>query len=543
MKKLVIVGAQINFLVGDIEGNTQLIIDTINRAYCESKADIVLFPELAVSSYPPEDLLFRATLYQRVHKALQRIVEEVKHTAVVVVGYPDFQNKHYYNRAAVIGEGKIITTYTKHALPNYRVFDEKRYFSPGDQPCIIEVKGVRIGLLICEDLWLEAPLQDTVKAGAQLIACINASPFAQDKSHHRRDLLTKRIQKYHIPIIYLNLIGGQDELVFDGGSMVFNQNGERIQQAAYSKEELMTIEFNLEQQLDVCRKYSLPTEPLDEEKIYNVLVLGVRDYINKNNFPSAIIGLSGGVDSALTLAIAVDAVGPSRVSGVLMPSSFTSSISIEDVKEEAKTLKISTSVIDINLIFEVFLQSLASEFSGLPKDVTEENLQARIRGTLLMALSNKKGAIVLTTGNKSEMAVGYTTLYGDMAGGFGVLKDVYKTMVYRLCKYRNTISPVIPKRVLTRAPSAELAPNQKDQDTLPPYQILDKILERYIGKDEDPNTIATAGFDINIVKKVVRMINRNEYKRRQAPIGIRITERAFGKDRRYPITSGFSKDI
>ncbi|MFW0079057.1 MAG: NAD+ synthase [Coxiella endosymbiont of Haemaphysalis qinghaiensis] len=543
MKKLVIVGAQINFLVGDIEGNTQLIIDTINRAYCESKADIVLFPELAVSSYPPEDLLFRATLYRRVHQALQRIVEEVKHTTVVVVGYPDFQDKHYYNRAAVISEGKIIATYTKHALPNYRVFDEKRYFSPGDQPCIIEVKGVRIGLLICEDLWLEAPLQDTVTAGAQLIACINASPFAQDKSHHRRDLLTKRIQKYHIPIIYLNLIGGQDELVFDGGSMVFNQNGERIQQAAYSKEELMTVEFNLEQQLDVCSKYSLPTEPLDEEKIYNVLVLGVRDYINKNNFPSAIIGLSGGVDSALTLAIAVDAVGPSRVSGVLMPSSFTSSISIEDVKEETKTLKISTSVIGINFIFEAFLQSLASEFLGLPEDVTEENLQARIRGTLLMALSNKKGAIVLTTGNKSEMAVGYTTLYGDMAGGFGVLKDVYKTMVYRLCKYRNTISPVIPERVLTRAPSAELAPNQKDQDTLPPYQILDKILERYIGKDEDPNTIATAGFDINIVKKVVRMINHNEYKRRQAPIGIRITERAFGKDRRYPITSGFSEDI
>lgn len=546
MKKLVIVGAQINFLVGDIEGNTQLIIDTVDRAYCESKADIVLFPELAISSYPPEDLLFRATLYQRVHQALQRIIKEVKHTTIVVVGYPDFQRKHCYNRAAVIGEGKIIATYTKHALPNYLVFDEKRYFSPGDQPCIIEVKGVRIGLLICEDLWLEAPLKDTVKAGAQLIACINASPFAQDKSYHRRDLLTKRIQKYHIPIIYLNLIGGQDELVFDGGSMVFNQNGELIQQAAYLKEELMTVEFNLEQQeqhLDVCRKYPLPAEPLDEEKIYNVLVLGVRDYTNKNNFPGAIIGLSGGVDSALTLAIAVDAIGSSRVSGVLMPSSFTSSISIEDVKEEAQALKISTAVIDINLIFEAFLQSLASEFSGLPRDVTEENLQARIRGTLLMALSNKKGAIVLTTGNKSEMAVGYATLYGDMAGGFGVLKDVYKTMVYRLCEYRNTISPVIPKRVLTRAPSAELAPNQKDQDTLPPYQILDKILERYIGKDEDPNMIATAGFDINMIKKVVRMINRNEYKRRQAPIGIRITERAFGKDRRYPITSGFSQDV
>lgn len=542
MKKLIIVGAQINLLVGDIEGNTQLIINTANRAYRESKADVVLFPELAITSYPPEDLLFRPALYQRVHQALQQIAEEVKHTTIVV-GYPDFQESHYYNKAAVIAEGKIMATYAKHALPNYRVFDEKGYFSYGDQPCIIEVKGVKIGLLICEDLWLESPLEYAIKAGAQLIACINASPFTQYKSHHRRDLLTKRTQKYRIPIIYLNLIGGQDELVFDGGSMVFNQNGERVQQGTYFKEELMTIEFDLKHPLEVCTKHPFAPESLDEEKIYNVLVLGVRDYINKNNFPSAIIGLSGGVDSALTLAIAVDAIGPSRVSGVLMPSSFTSSMSIEDAKIEAQALKISTSVIDINSIFEAFLRSLAPEFVGLPRDVTEENLQARIRGTLLMALSNKKGAIVLTTGNKSEMAVGYATLYGDMAGGFGVLKDIYKTMVYRLCKYRNTISPVIPERVLTRAPSAELAPNQKDQDTLPPYPVLDEILERYIGKDEDPNTITAAGFDINMVKKVVRMINRNEYKRYQAPIGIRITRRAFGKDRRYPITSGFSKDV
>lgn len=539
MRKLVILGAQINLLVGDIEGNSQLIIDTANRAYCENKADIVLFPELAITSYPPEDLLFRPALYQRVHQELQRIAKEVKHTTIVV-GYPDFQENRYYNKAAVISDGKIIATYAKHTLPNYQVFDEKRYFSSGDQPCIIEAKGIKIGLLICEDLWLESPLKHAIKAGAQLIACINASPFSQDKSHHRRDLLTKRTQKYRIPIIYLNLIGGQDELVFDGGSMVFNQNGERVQQGAYFKEELMVIKFNLKDPLEVCTKYPLPPEPLQEEKIYNVLVLGVRDYINKNKFPSAIIGLSGGIDSALTLAIAVDAIGSSRVSGVLMPSSFTSSMSIEDAKSEAQALKISTFLIDINSIFKAFLGSLPSEFMGLPReDVTEENLQARIRGTLLMALSNKKGAIVLTTGNKSEMAVGYTTLYGDMAGGFGVLKDVYKTMVYRLSKYRNSISQVIPERVLTRAPSAELAPNQKDQDTLPPYPMLDEILERYIGRDEDPNTIAAAGFDIHIVKKVIRMINHNEYKRRQAPIGIRITKRAFGKDRRYPITSGF----
>ena len=542
MKKLIIVAAQINLLVGDIEGNTQLIIDTTNRACRESEADVVLFPELTITSYPPEDLLFRPALYRRVHQALHRIAKEVKYTTVVV-GYPDLQEKRYYNKAAVITEGKIIATYEKHALPNYRVFDEKRYFSPGDQLCIIKVKGVKIGLLICEDLWLESPLEDTVKAGAQLITCINASPFTRDKSRYRRDLLTKHTRKYCVPIIYLNLIGGQDELVFDGGSMVFNQNGELVRQGAYFKEELMIIEFDLEHQLAVYIKHHLPPEPSDEEKIYNVLVLGVRDYINKNNFPSAIIGLSGGVDSALTLAIAVDAIGPSRMSGVLIPSQFTSLMSIEDAKAEAQALKISTSIIDINIIFEAFIQSLAPEFIGLPKDITEENLQARIRGTLLMALSNKKGAIVLTTGNKSEMAIGYATLYGDMAGGFSVLKDVYKTMVYRLCKYRNTLSPVIPERVLTRAPSAELASNQKDQDILPPYPILDEILERYIGKDEDPNTIAAAGFDINVINKVVRMINRNEHKRRQAPIGIRITEHAFGKDRRYPITSGFSKDV
>ncbi|QHG92547.1 NAD+ synthase [Coxiella endosymbiont of Amblyomma sculptum] len=551
MKKLIIVAAQINLLVGDVEGNTQLIIDTSNRAYRESRADIILFPELAITSYPPEDWIFRPALYRRVHRALWRISKEVKHI-VVIVGYPDFQDKHYYNKAAVITEEKIIATYKKHALPNYQVFDEKRYFSSGNQLCIVEIKGVKIGLLICEDLWLENPLKDTVKAGAQLIACINASPFTQDKPLRRRNLLAERTRKYHVPIIYLNLIGGQDGLVFDGGSMVFDHNGDCVQQCTYCKEELMVVEIDCGRRLDICTKDPLLSEPLlDEEKIYNVLVLGIRDYINKNNFPDAIIGLSGGIDSALTLAIAVDAIGPSRVSGVLMPSAFTSKISIEDAQSEAKALKISTSVIDITSIFQEFLQSLASEFSDLSgkstsllRDTTEENLQARIRGTLLMALSNKKGSIVLTTGNKSEISVGYTTLYGDMAGGLSVLKDVYKTMVYRLCKYRNAISPVIPERVLVRAPSAELAPNQKDQDDLPPYPVLDEILENYIGKNQDPNTIAAvSGFDIRMVDKIVQMVNRNEYKRRQAPVGIRITDCSFDKDRRYPITSRFPKDV
>ena len=542
MKKLTIVGAQINLLVGDIEGNTQLIIETANRAYRENKADLVLFPELAITSYPPEDLLFRPTLYQRVYRALHQIADNVKHTTVIV-GYPDCIEDKYYNKAAVIVDGKTIATYAKHELPNYRVFDEKRYFTAGDQPCVIDIKGVKIGILICEDLWFKNPIKQAIAAGSQLITCINASPFAQDKASHRRNLLAKHAKQYHVPIIYLNLIGGQDELVFDGGSMVFDQNGVHVQQSAYLREELMTVIFDIEHSLKVLTTTPLPSEPFNEEKVYNTLVLGVRDYIKKNNFPSAIVGLSGGVDSALTVSIAVDAIGHERVSGILMPSPFTSKISIIDAQAEAKALNIRTSVIDISLIFNAFINTLAPEFIGLKKDMTEENLQARIRGMLLMAISNKRGSIVLTTGNKSEMAVGYATLYGDMAGGFAVLKDVYKTMVYRLCHYRNTIFPVIPERVLTRPPSAELVPGQEDQDILPPYPVLDEILEHYIAKDEDPSTITEAGFDIAVVKKVVRMINRNEYKRRQAPVGIRITERAFGRDRRYPITSSFTKDI
>jgi NAD+ synthase (glutamine-hydrolysing) len=541
MKQLTIVGAQINLLVGDVEGNTQYIIETANRAYKENKADLVLFPELAITGYPPEDLLFRPALYRRIHQALQKIADEVKHTTVVV-GYPDQIDGKCYNKAAVIGDGKILATYAKQELPNYHVFDEKRYFTPAHEPCVIKIKGVNIGILICEDLWFKEPPQQAVRAGAELLVCINASPFAQDKSHARRDVLAKQAV-LNVPIIYLNLIGGQDELVFDGGSMVMDRNAEIVRQAAYCQEELLVVEFDIEHQLKILNKQPLSPEPLDEEKIYRVLVLGVRDYIRKNHFPGAIIGLSGGVDSALTLAIAADAIGAENVAAVMMPSRFTSSISLEDAQSEAKALDVHYSIIDIEPVFKAFLNSLAAKFAGLPQDTTEENLQARIRGTLLMSISNKKGAIVLTTGNKSEMAVGYATLYGDMAGGFAVIKDVYKMMVYRLCKYRNTISPVIPIRVLERAPSAELAAGQVDQDSLPPYHVLDEILERYIGKDEDPATIAAAGFDIAIVKKVVRMINRNEYKRRQAPLGIRITERAFGKDRRYPITSGFQKDI
>lgn len=539
MKKLTIVGAQLNSIVGDIEGNTDRIIEITKRAYKKHKADLVLFPELAITGYPPEDLLFRPGLYKRTRLALQKIADNVKNTTVIV-GYPDEKNNKRYNKAAFIEDGAIKATYAKHELPNYTVFDEKRYFSPGHEPCVITLKNIKIGIIICEDLWFDQPIEETAKSGAEIVVCINASPFAQDKAHVRRDLLAKQSTLVKKPVIYLNCVGGQDELVFDGGSMVYDEKGEQIQQAPYCKEALMPVQFNLAD-LSILTREPLPPEPFEEEKIYRTLVLGVRDYINKNNFPSAIIGLSGGVDSALTLAIAVDAIGNDRVQALFMPSRYTSSMSAEDSIAEAKALNVEYSVIEIEPIFQAFLNSLVEEFRGLPEDVTEENLQARIRGTLLMSISNKKGSMVLTTGNKSETAVGYTTLYGDMAGGFSVLKDVYKTTVYRLCKYRNTIAHVIPDRVIERPPSAELAENQTDQDALPSYAVLDEILDRYIMKDEDPAAIAAAGFNVDTVKKIVKWVTKNEYKRRQSPIGIRITERAFGKDRRYPITSGFTR--
>ncbi len=542
MNKLTVVTAQLNLLLGDIEDNAERIIAEANKAYHDHKADLVLFPELSITSYPPEDLLFRPALYERTRQALEKIRHGVKHPTIVI-GYPDKIGDKLYNMAAVIKNGEIIATYAKQKLPNYTVFDEKRYFSPGNSPCVIDIKGVKIGVVICEDLWFDEPIKQSTDAGAQLIVSINASPFAQDKAHARRDLLKKQSSSYQVPIVYINSVGGQDELIFDGGSMAFNQLGEQCQQAAYCQEDLMKVVFDIDNNLDILSKQPTPAEPLDEEKIYKVLVLGVRDYIEKNNFPGAIVGISGGVDSALTLAIAADAIGAERVQAVMMPSRHTSTMSLEDAQAEATSLGVTYSIIGIESVFEAFMSALSHEFKDLPANTAEENLQARCRGTMLMAISNKKGPIVLTTGNKSEMAVGYATLYGDMAGGFAVLKDVYKTMVYRLCKYRNTISPVIPERVLERPPTAELAPDQCDQDRLPAYPILDEILEEYIVQDKDPQAIAQAGFNLETVKDVIHMVNRNEYKRRQAPIGIRITQRAFGKDRRYPITSGYTKRL
>ncbi len=541
MDKLIIVVAQINLLVGDIKGNAQRIIEETQLAKQQYNADVVVFPELALSSYPPEDLLLRPGFYHRCEKALETIEQSITDTTVIL-GYPDKVGTKYFNMAAVIQNGRKIATYAKQELPNYTVFDEVRYFSPGHTPCVFTLKGVNIAVTICEDLWHPKPTQQAVEAGAHIIVSINASPFDRNKARARETMLRERANEAQVPIIYANLIGGQDELVFDGGSMVMTADGERCQQGAYFAEDHLVVEVTTDNIPKVIPK-PLPPRLNQNENVYQALSLGVKDYINKNGFPGAIIGLSGGIDSALTLAIAADAIGAERVRVVSMPSPYTAAMSIEDALTQAKNLNVHCDIIEIDTIFESFLNSLAPIFKDRPVDSTEENLQARIRGMLLMSLSNKFGSIVLTTGNKSEMSVGYATLYGDMAGGFAVLKDIPKTLVYELANYRNQLSPVIPERVITRAPSAELAADQLDQDTLPPYPILDEILRLYIEEDRDPTTMYSDHLDKATVDKVITMINRNEYKRRQAPVGIRTTQRAFGKDRRYPITSGYTKNL
>lgn len=531
-----LVMAQLNFLVGDIAGNATKIIQAINIARETHQAHLVIFPELALTGYPPEDLLYRDELYTQIESALLGI-QAAASGIDVILGYPVKTPEGYCNQAAHIRHGEIVGQYCKQRLPNYQVFDEARYFTPGSTPYVFEIGGVAVGISICEDLWFPEPIAQAKAAGAQLIISLNASPFAKDKSAQRLQILKQRAQENHLPMVYVNCIGGQDELVFDGGSLVMSETGEILAQADFFAEGLFPV--------DIPTKEADPqgiTTPFigsEEARVYQALVLGVRDYIEKNHFPRAVLGLSGGIDSALTLAIAVDAIGADRVEAVMMPSRYTSSMSLVDAKKQAQMLNVLYREIPIESIFTAFMSALAPEFAGLPADVTEENLQARCRGALLMAISNKTHAIVLATGNKSEMAVGYSTLYGDLVGGFCVLKDVLKTWVYRLAAYRNRVSRVIPENVIERPPSAELAANQLDQDTLPPYSILDEIIMRYIEQDQSASEIIQAGFDSGVVLKVIRMIDRNEYKRRQVAPGVRITERAFGKDRRYPITSGF----
>ena len=534
--------AQVNLLVGDVAANRDRVIMVAQEARERYGADLVVFPELTLTGYPPEDLLLRPELIERVGAALEDI-RAASQGIGLVLGYPKRDLGSLFNVAGLIQDGRLVAEYAKQMLPNYSVFDEKRYFQPGHAPCVIDFQGTRLGISICEDIWEEAPTRLAAAAGAQLLINLNASPYHVGKASKREELLVRRAQEYQLPILYANLVGGQDELVFDGGSFVVNAQGQLTQRAPFFAEAMLLVEVEVgpADQAPCPRPSTIAPIPAAEEGVYSALVLGVRDYVRKNGFHGAVLGLSGGIDSALTLAIAVDALGADQVEAVLMPSRYTADMSVDDALEQARTQAVAHRIVPIEPAFKAFLGMLAGEFAGCDLDVTEENIQARCRGIILMAISNKKGKMLLTTGNKSEVAVGYATLYGDMAGGFAPIKDVPKTLVYRLAAYRNGLGPepVIPQRVIDRPPSAELRPNQTDQDSLPDYEILDPILKRYIEDDQSVAGIVAAGFPEDLVRRVTRLVDRNEYKRRQAPPGVRITTRAFGRDRRYPITSGF----
>ena len=531
---------QENPIVGDIEGNLNLAISAIEDLSSNGSPDIFLFSEMFITGYPPEDLILRDDLLKYAYDAVKKL-SEVKPESFVVIGYPKKEGDLIYNCAGVLRNHSIITEYKKQELPNYEVFDEKRYFEPGSSPGIFEVSGLRVALSVCEDIWHEKVIKQAYDNKADLILNINASPYHLKKIENRKELLINHSSKYSLPIVYANQIGGQDELVFDGTSMAIDGRGKQVIQLAKFKKDLKTIIFeDKEGCLEAHSEMIIPDDN-ELEEVYQALVVGVRDYIEKNKFPGAIIGSSGGIDSALTAAIAADAIGADKVRTFMMPFEYTSDMSIEDAAELANNLGIKHSTIPIGQIYDSFSCSLEDEFSGKEKDITEENLQSRCRGVILMALSNKSGDLVLTTGNKSETAVGYSTLYGDTAGGFCVLKDVPKTMVYELSKYRNTISKVIPERIIERPPSAELAPDQKDSDSLPDYDILDKIIELYVEQDKSKEEIANIGVDKKVIDRVIRLVDLSEYKRRQAPLGVKITSRGFGKDRRYPITNKFLK--
>jgi NAD+ synthase (glutamine-hydrolysing) len=540
-ERLKIAMAQLNAVVGDITGNANKIIEACKYARLNLGADCVVFPELTLTGYPPEDLLLRPGFQRHVSKVLDNLVGKISGIDVVI-GYPEKTEQGLFNAASVVREGRILATYHKQILPNYGVFDEKRYFMSGTDPLVVPIRGVEVGITICEDVWFPEPIKSAKQAGAKLILNLNASPFDVYKPHDRNKALLDRVDENHIPIVYVNLVGGQDELLFDGASFVMGADGLVANRAPFCEQGVYLAEFEFgDGDGSPLPVVSNAVKPLNEvESVYKALVLGVRDYIEKNKFPGVIMGLSGGIDSALTLAIAVDAIGADRVEAVMMPSRYTSELSLADAKKEAQALNVEYHIIPIETMFEATLATLAEEFKGTEPDVTEENIQARCRGMVLMAISNKKHRIVLTTGNKSEMAVGYATLYGDMAGGFNALKDVPKTLVYKLAEYRNCLSTVIPESVIHRAPSAELAPDQKDTDSLPDYGELDGILQLYVEMDMAADEIAAQGYDVETVNRVINMVDHNEYKRRQAAPGVRITRRAFGRDRRYPITNTYN---
>ena len=530
---------QLNFTVGDIQGNTDKIIKAIKKANNDYKADIIIFPELSISSYPPEDLLLRPAFNEAINIALDKIKISTKNIHVIL-GYPLRKEGKLYNACSLIHNKEIKKTYAKQYLPNYGVFDEKRYFTPGDDsPCLFEINGVTAALSICEDIWVSKSTEDAAAANAKILFNINASPYDKNKVFEREKLISKRAVQSGMHIVYVNLIGGQDELVFDGNSMVFDSNGNTIFRAAEFKEGLFEAHVDIKSPKITQQIKTNGSNLINEESIYNALVLGVRDYVRKNNFKGVIIGLSGGIDSALTLCIAVDALGSKNVEVLIMPSRYTAKMSIDDASVLAKKLNVSYEIISIEQPFSAFLEVLKPSFKKSSIDTTEENIQARSRGILLMAISNKYNKLVLTTGNKSEMSVGYATLYGDMAGGYSPLKDLWKTLVYRLAKWRNKKEEIIPENIINRAPTAELRENQLDQDSLPDYEILDPILELYIELDKHPEEIIKHGFDSETVYNIINLVDKNEYKRRQAAPGIKITKKAFGRDRRYPITSGY----
>ena len=565
---------QLNYCVGDMSGNAQKIIDAATTAYANGTR-LVVTPELAICGYAAEDLFLRASFIQACDDAVKQVAHALAGLKglTVVVGTPVMAGdglrtksvavQQLHNAARVLRDGQVLAIYAKRELPNYQVFDERRYFTPGNSACVFEVEDVKVGLLICEDAWFDAPAKDTKDAGAELLVVINASPFHIGKGGERERMMAQRAQAMSLPLVYAHLVGGQDEIVFEGRSFALQADGALAGRASSFKEDLFEITVKtaenalkkvsnqpLAQQIRAQKATELianiEPEQTDDADLWDALVMGVRDYLGKNGFPGALLGLSGGIDSALVLAIAVDAIGAEKVRTVMMPSPYTADISWIDAREMAGRLGVRYDEISIIPEFEAFKASLAEQFKGRAEDTTEENIQARIRGTLLMALSNKFGSIVLTTGNKSEMATGYCTLYGDMAGGFAVIKDLLKNTVFRLAHWRNANDPYgtgvapIPERIITRAPSAELKADQTDQDSLPPYHVLDAILERYMENDESIEGIIAAGFDRAVVERVTRLIKINEYKRRQAPVGIRVTHRSFGKDWRYPITSKFS---
>ncbi|MBF8223701.1 NAD+ synthase [Halomonas sp. 328] len=539
MQDLTLVMAQLDPLVGDIPGNTERAIEAVREARIEHGADIVVLPELCLTGYPPEDLLLRPSLETRLREARSRMAEKVAAGVLVIVGYPGIREGKRYNLAGLLYNGEWLDEYAKQSLPNYQVFDEQRYFEAGREPLVIDHQGVRLGILICEDLWAESPVLQARDAGADILISLNASPFHHDKPAERLALLKARAAEARRPLVYANMIGGQDELVFDGGSACVDAEGELRVQAPHWEVGLMPVQFINIDGLWVPQAGECVSVPDPEENLYCALVTGLRDYVNKSGFQGVVLGLSGGIDSALSLAIAVDALGPERVQAVMMPYHYTAEISQEDAAEQARLLGVHYEVLPIAPMVEAFTTTLAESFAGTERDTTEENLQSRTRGVLLMAISNKKGLMVLTTGNKSEMAVGYATLYGDMVGGYNALKDVYKTWVYRLARWRNAQEPAIPERVIERPPSAELAPDQQDSDSLPDYDTLDAILVRYIEGDMSAEAIIAAGFGRDDVYRVVSLVDRCEYKRRQAPVGVRVTPRGFGRDRRYPIVNGW----